>query len=62
VRQKHKLRIFENRVLRKILGPERVKVTGEGRKLHSEHLHDVHCLDVIWRKIKRNEMKETCSM
>jgi hypothetical protein len=62
VRQKHKLRVFENRVVRKILGPERVKVTGEWRKLHNEDLHDMQYLDVIWCRIEKNEMKETCSI
>jgi hypothetical protein len=32
----HKLRVFENRVLRRIFGPKRDEVTGEWRKLHSE--------------------------
>lgn len=62
MRQKHKLRVFENRVVRKILGPERVKVTGEWRKLHNEDLHDMQYLDVIWCRIEKNEMKETCSI
>jgi hypothetical protein len=36
---KRRLRAFENRVLRRILGPKRDKVTGEWRKLHNEELH-----------------------
>jgi hypothetical protein len=35
----HRLRVFENRVLRRILGPKRAKVILEWRKLHSEELH-----------------------
>jgi len=48
-------------VLRKILGPERVKVTGNWRKMHNEDVHDMYCPD-IGEKIKKNEMKETCSI
>jgi hypothetical protein len=33
--------VFENRVLRRIFGPKRDEVTGEGRKLHNEELHDL---------------------
>jgi hypothetical protein len=47
VRQSHKLRVFENRVLKKIPGPERIKVTGDWRKLHNEDLYDMNCLDII---------------
>jgi hypothetical protein len=35
---KRRLRVFENRVLRRIFGPKRDKVTGEWRKLHNEEL------------------------
>jgi hypothetical protein len=35
------MRMFENRVLRKILGPERDEVTGDWRRLHNEELHDL---------------------
>jgi hypothetical protein len=40
VREKHKLRVFENRVLRRIFGPKRDGVTGGWRKLHYEELHN----------------------
>jgi hypothetical protein len=39
LREEHKLRVFENRVVRSISGPKRDEVTGEWRKLHSEELH-----------------------
>jgi hypothetical protein len=39
LREEHKLRVFENRVLRRIFGPKRDEVTGERRKLHNEELH-----------------------
>jgi len=38
LRAEHRLRVFENRVLRRIFGPKRDKVTGEWRKLHIEEL------------------------
>ena len=46
------LRVFENRVLRRIFGPKRDEVTGEGRKLHNEKLNDLHCSPNIVRVIK----------
>jgi hypothetical protein len=39
LREEHRLRVFENRVVRRIFGPKRDEVTGEWRKLHSEELH-----------------------
>jgi hypothetical protein len=39
LREEHRLRMFENRVLRRIFGPKRDEVTGEWRKLHNEELH-----------------------
>jgi hypothetical protein len=39
LREEHKLRVFKNRVLRRIFGPKRDEVTGEWRKLHSVELH-----------------------
>jgi hypothetical protein len=41
-RKEHRLRVFENRVLRRIFGPKRGEVTGEWRKLHSEELHNLY--------------------
>jgi len=38
-----RLRVFENRVSRRIFGPERGEVTGEWRKLHNEELNDLYC-------------------
>jgi hypothetical protein len=39
LKEEHRLRVFENRVLRRILGPKRDEVTGEWNKLHNEELH-----------------------
>jgi hypothetical protein len=37
-----RLRVFENKVMRRIFGPKRDEVTGEWRKLHSEELHNLY--------------------
>jgi hypothetical protein len=42
IKGEHRLRVFENRVLRRIFGPKRDKVTGEWRKLHNEELRDLY--------------------
>ena len=41
-REERRLRVFENRVLRRIFGPKRDEVTGEWRKLHNEELNDLY--------------------
>jgi len=50
------LRVFENRVLRRIFGPKRDEVTGEWRKLHNEELNDLNCSPNIFRVIKSRRM------
>ena len=52
LREKHRLRVFENRVLRKIFGPKRDAVTGERRKLHNRELNDLYSSPNIVRVIK----------
>jgi hypothetical protein len=52
VREEHKLRVFENRVLRRIFGPNRDGVTEVRRKLHNEELHNVYSSPSIIRIIK----------
>jgi hypothetical protein len=42
IRDEHRLRKFENRVLRRIFGPKRDEVTGEWRKLHNEELNNLY--------------------
>ena len=46
------MRVFENRVLRRIFGPKRDGVTGEWRKLHNEELNDLYSSPNIVRVIK----------
>jgi hypothetical protein len=41
LKEKRRLRVFENRLLRRIFGPKRDEVTGMWRKLHNEELHDL---------------------
>jgi hypothetical protein len=57
VREVHKLRVFENRVLRTIFGPKRDEVTGGWRKLHNEELHDLYSSPSIIRIIKSRRMR-----
>jgi hypothetical protein len=42
VREEHRLRLFENRVLRRVFGPKRDEVTGEWRKLYNGELHNLY--------------------
>jgi hypothetical protein len=49
--------VFENRVLRRIFGPKRDEVTGEGRKLHNKELHDLYSSPSIIRIIKSRRMR-----
>jgi hypothetical protein len=56
VREGHKLRVLENRVLR-IFGPKRDEVTGGWRKLHNEELHNLYSSPSIIRIIKLRRMR-----
>jgi hypothetical protein len=49
--------VFENRVLRRIFGPQRDEVTGEWRKLHNKELHDLYSSQSIIRIIKSRTMR-----
>jgi hypothetical protein len=60
LREGHRLRVFENRVLRRIFGPKRGEVTGEWRKLHNEELHNLYTSPDIIRQVKANEVGGTC--
>jgi hypothetical protein len=57
LREELRLRVFENRVLRRIVGPKRDKVTGELRKLHNEELHDLYSSPSIIRITKSRRMR-----
>jgi hypothetical protein len=57
VREEHKVRVFENRVLRRIFGPKMDGVTGVWRKLHNEELHNLYSSPSIIRIIKSRRMR-----
>ena len=52
MQEEHRLRVLENRVLKRIFGPRRDKVTGEWRKLNHEEPNDLYSSPVIVRVIK----------
>jgi hypothetical protein len=57
LREEHRLRVFENRVLTRIFGPKRDEVTGDWRKLHNEELHNLYSSSNIIRMIKSRRMR-----
>jgi hypothetical protein len=61
LREECRLRVFENRVLRRVFGPKRDEVTGEWRKLHNEELNDLYLTQYCaGGKIETNEMGRAC--
>ena len=56
MREERRLRLFENRVLRRIFGPKRDEVTREWRKLHNEELNDLYSSPNIIRVLKSRIM------
>ncbi|KAJ4444030.1 hypothetical protein ANN_05819 [Periplaneta americana] len=57
LKEKHRLRVFENKVLRKIFGAKRDEVTGEWRKLHNKELHALYSSPDIIRNIKSMRLR-----
>jgi hypothetical protein len=55
--EEHKLRVFQNRMLRRIFRPKRDGVTGRWRKLHNEELHNLYFSPNIIRIIKSRRME-----
>jgi hypothetical protein len=64
LREERGLRVFENRVLRRVFGPKRDEVTGDWRKLHNDELSDLYALPSTVRVVKpeKNEMGGACSV
>jgi hypothetical protein len=57
LRQERRLRVFENRVLRRIFGSKRDEVTGEWRRLHNEGPYAFYSSPNIIRVIKSGRMR-----
>jgi hypothetical protein len=57
LREDHRLRVIENRVLRRISGPKRKEVTGGWRRLHKEELHNLYASPNIIRSTKSRRMR-----
>jgi hypothetical protein len=57
IREEHRLRVFENRVLRRIFGPKRDEIMGQWRKLHNWELHNLYSSPDIIRQIKSRRMR-----
>jgi hypothetical protein len=57
LREEHRLRVFENRVLRRIFGPKKDEVTGGWRKLHNEERRNLYSSPSIIRMIKSTRMR-----
>jgi hypothetical protein len=56
-REEQRLRVFENRVLRKTFGPKKDEATGEWRRLHNEELNDLYSSPNIIRVINSRRMR-----
>jgi len=57
LREERRLRVLENRVLRRITGPKRDEVTGKWRKVHNQELNDLYSSPSIIRVIKSRRIR-----
>ena len=57
LREEHRLRLFENKVLRKIFGAKKDEITGEWRKLHNAELHSLYSSPNIIKSLKSRRLR-----
>jgi hypothetical protein len=57
LREESRLRVFENKVLRRIFGPKRDEVTGEWRRLHNKELYALYSSPSIIRVVKSRRLR-----
>jgi hypothetical protein len=57
IRDKHRLRVLKNEMLRKIFWPMKKEITGHWRKLHNEQLHELYSPPIIIHVIKSGRMR-----
>ena len=57
LREEHRLRVFEKKVLRNIFGAKKGEITGEWRKLHNAELHALYSSSNIIRNLKSRQLR-----
>jgi len=57
LREEYRLRVFENRTLRRIFGPKKDEVTGKWRKIHNEELNNLYCSPSTFQVMKSRIMR-----
>jgi len=57
LKMEYKLRVFKNRLMRKIFGSKRERITGHWTRLHYMELHNFHCTPIFFRKDKIRKNK-----
>ena len=57
LQEEHRLRVFKNRVLKKIFGPKWKEITGDWKKCHSKEFHDLYPYQLLGGLRKSNKMR-----